>query len=56
MNTSSEEYPLGYARQDFQKPQGDKVTGQEVWKGFRDFFPILEDELHLEFARVLITC
>ena len=55
VNTSSEEYPLGYARQDFPKPQGDKVTEQEVWKGFRDFFPILEDELHLEFARVLLA-
>ena len=26
-----------------------------MWKGFRDFFPFLEDELHLEFARVLLA-
>ena len=55
VNKSSEENPLGYARQDFPKPQGDKVIEQEVWKGFRDFFPILEDELHLQFARVLLA-
>ena len=27
----------------------------EVWRGFRDIFPILEEELDLEFGRILLA-
>ena len=27
----------------------------EVWRGFRDLFPILEEELGLEFSRILLA-
>ena len=27
----------------------------EVWKGFRDLFPVLEEELSLEYGRILLA-
>ena len=35
--------------------QGDKVKEPEVWKGFRDLFPVLEEELNLEYGRILLA-
>ena len=35
--------------------QGDKVKEPEVWRGFRDLFPTLEEELGLEYGRILLA-
>ena len=44
-----------YSRSQFVAAQGDKVKEPEVWRGFRDLFPTLEEELGLQFGRILLA-
>ena len=44
-----------YSISQFVAAQGDKVKEPEVWRGFRDLFPTLEEELDLQFGRILLA-